>query len=356
MTADLAQTRPKQIPEDPASSEPVVVVDDVSIIFDVKPVLQNISFTVQRGETRIILGPAGGGKSVLMKLVNGLIKPDSGTIRVFGKDVTEMPEVDLFKLRARIGMVFQESALFDSLSVGDNVAYRLHEDHVPEEEVHQRVIEALQFVALENTYQKFPPELSGGMRRRVSIARAIISKPDLILYDSPTGGLDQLPQPPSSTSSSNSAMLPTPPRSSSRTAYRTPSSWREAASTLRRAKSKQIPNNGIDDSTKFLVLNEAGLSSMAPPTSSSAPLIHGSRNTSRSRLALSLLPLLIRNARYVQKRIPRFYIGSKSIHSANRNVTPLTEHTAQSDRQIYLRYRWRPLVRERSATCQSPSW
>jgi len=192
MTADLAQTRPQPTPEDPASNEPVVVVDDVSIIFDVKPVLQNISFTVQRGETRIILGPAGGGKSVLMKLVNGLLKPDTGSIHVFGQDVSTMPEVDLFKLRSRIGMVFQESALFDSLSVGDNVAYRLHEDHVPEEEVHSRVVEALQFVALENTYQKFPPELSGGMRRRVSIARAIISKPDLILYDSPTGGLDPI--------------------------------------------------------------------------------------------------------------------------------------------------------------------
>src|ERR1700729_2554746 len=171
---------------------PVVVFDDVSISFDEKPVLENISFSVARGETRIILGPAGGGKSVLMKLVNGLIRPDSGTIRVFGEDVTTMREVDLFKLRARIGMVFQESALFDSLSVEDNVAYRLHEDHVPEEEAHARVVEALQFVELEQAIAKFPSELSGGMRRRVSIARAIITKPDLILYDSPTGGLDPI--------------------------------------------------------------------------------------------------------------------------------------------------------------------
>src|ERR1700733_1843448 len=171
---------------------PIVIFKDVSIAFDLKPVLQNISFTVQRGETRIILGPAGGGKSVLMKLVNGLIRPDSGTIRVFGEDVTTMREVDLFKLRGRIGMVFQESALFDSLSVEDNVAYRLHEDHVPEEEAHKRVVEALQFVELEQTIAKFPSELSGGMRRRVSIARAIIAKPDLILYDSPTAGLDPI--------------------------------------------------------------------------------------------------------------------------------------------------------------------
>src|ERR1700729_2615892 len=171
---------------------PVVVFDDVSISFDEKPVLENISFSVARGETRIILGPAGGGKSVLMKLTNGLLRPDSGTIQVFGEDVSTMREVDLFKLRARIGMVFQESALFDSLSVEDNVAYRLHEDHVPEEEAHARVVEALQFVELEQAIAKFPSELSGGMRRRVSIARAIITKPDLILYDSPTGGLDPI--------------------------------------------------------------------------------------------------------------------------------------------------------------------
>jgi phospholipid/cholesterol/gamma-HCH transport system ATP-binding protein len=256
MTADLAQTRSQSTPEDPASDEPVVVVDDVSIIFDVKPVLQNISFTVQRGETRIILGPAGGGKSVLMKLVNGLLRPDSGTIRVFGEDVTEMPEVDLFKLRARIGMVFQESALFDSLSVGDNVAYRLHEDHVPEEEVHQRVVEALQFVALENTYEKFPPELSGGMRRRVSIARAIISKPDLILYDSPTGGLDPI-------TSTTIIDLVIKQRDVTHTTSLVITHRLQDAFLLARSrfnsqtgKVEQIPNNGIDDSTKFLVLNE----------------------------------------------------------------------------------------------------
>jgi phospholipid/cholesterol/gamma-HCH transport system ATP-binding protein len=256
MTADLAQTRPQPTTEDPALSEPVVVVDDVSIIFDVKPVLQNISFTVQRGETRIILGPAGGGKSVLMKLVNGLLRPDSGTIRVFGEDVTEMPEVDLFKLRARIGMVFQESALFDSLSVGDNVAYRLHEDHVPEEEVHQRVVEALQFVALENTYEKFPPELSGGMRRRVSIARAIIAKPDLILYDSPTGGLDPI-------TSTTIIDLVIKQRDVTQTTSLVITHRLQDAFLLARSRFnsqtgqvEQIPNNGIDDSTKFLVLNE----------------------------------------------------------------------------------------------------
>ena len=127
-----------------------------------------------------------------MKLANGLIRPDSGDIHIFGEDIVAMPERDLFKLRAHIGMVFQESALFDSLSVEDNVAYRLHEENVPDEEAHTRVVEALKFVELEHAIEKFPSELSGGMRRRVSIARAIISRPDLILYDSPTGGLDPI--------------------------------------------------------------------------------------------------------------------------------------------------------------------
>jgi phospholipid/cholesterol/gamma-HCH transport system ATP-binding protein len=170
----------------------VVAFEDVSIAFDGKVVLQNISFSVDRGQTLIILGPAGTGKSVLLKLANGLLAPDSGSIRIFGEEITTMPERDLFKLRAHIGMVFQESALFDSLNVEDNVAYRLNEEHVPPEESHRRVVEALKFVELEPALAKFPSELSGGMRRRVSIARAIITGPDLILYDSPTGGLDPI--------------------------------------------------------------------------------------------------------------------------------------------------------------------
>jgi phospholipid/cholesterol/gamma-HCH transport system ATP-binding protein len=115
-------------------SGPIVEFKDVSITFDVKPVLENISFSVERGQTLIILGPAGCGKSVLLKLANGLLKPDSGTIRVFGQEISTMPERDLFKLRGHIGMVFQESALFDSLTVEDNVAYRLHEEHIAEDE------------------------------------------------------------------------------------------------------------------------------------------------------------------------------------------------------------------------------
>jgi phospholipid/cholesterol/gamma-HCH transport system ATP-binding protein len=170
----------------------VVEFEDVSIAFDEKKVLQNISFSVERGQTLIILGPAGCGKSVLLKLANGLLAPDSGSIRIFGQEITTMRERDLYALRAHIGMVFQESALFDSLNVEENVAYRLHEDRVPEEEAHRRVVEALKFVELEAAIAKFPSELSGGMRRRVSIARAIITGPDLILYDSPTGGLDPI--------------------------------------------------------------------------------------------------------------------------------------------------------------------
>ena len=256
MPADIASGNLSQTQQSPDSTDPVVVFEDVSITFDVKPVLQNISFTVRRGETRIILGPAGGGKSVLMKLANGLIRPDSGTIHIFGEDITRMSETDLFKLRARIGMVFQESALFDSLSVEDNVAYRLHEEHVPEEEAHARVVEALQFVELENTINKFPPELSGGMRRRVSIARAIIAKPDLILYDSPTGGLDPI-------TSTTIIDLVIKQRDVSHTTSLLITHRLQDAFLLARNRFSQqtgkiepIPSGGVDDNTKFLVLNE----------------------------------------------------------------------------------------------------
>jgi phospholipid/cholesterol/gamma-HCH transport system ATP-binding protein len=171
---------------------PAVRFENVSIGFEGKDVLENISFEVKRGETRILLGPAGVGKSVLLKLTNGLLKPDTGRIFVFGYEVSAMREEDLFLLRGCIGTVFQEGALFDSLTVRDNVAFRLTEEHVPDEEIDRRVTEALRFVELEHTLTKFPSELSGGMRRRVAIARAIVTRPDLLLYDSPTGGLDPI--------------------------------------------------------------------------------------------------------------------------------------------------------------------
>lgn len=167
-----------------------IVFENVSIAFENRQVLDEISFTLSRGETKVLLGVAGAGKTLILKLVMGLIKPDAGNIYVLGYEVTRMKETDLFELRRKIGMVFQESALFDSLTVEGNVGYRLFEEHVPPEEIHERVVEALRFVELEHTVKLFPSELSGGMRRRVAIARAIITQPEVLLYDSPTGGLD----------------------------------------------------------------------------------------------------------------------------------------------------------------------
>jgi phospholipid/cholesterol/gamma-HCH transport system ATP-binding protein len=171
------------------AAEPVVVFQDVSITF-ANPVLKNINFSVAPGETRILLGPAGVGKSVLLKLTNGLLRPDEGSIRLFGEEIADMREEQMFPLRTRTGMVFQEGALFDSLTVRDNVGYQLIQERVPEEEIDRRVHEALTFVGLAETYSLFPGSLSGGMKRRVAIARALIHDPELLLYDSPTGGLD----------------------------------------------------------------------------------------------------------------------------------------------------------------------
>ena len=170
-----------------------VVFEDVSIEFDGNPVLDGVSFQVARGETKAVFGVAGVGKSTILKLGLGLIKPDRGKIYVLGYDVMQMEEEELFELRRKVGMVFQESALFDSLTVKENVAFRLIEEgDVSEEEIDRRVREALRFVELEHTVGMFPAELSGGMRRRVAIARAIITQPEVLFYDSPTGGLDPI--------------------------------------------------------------------------------------------------------------------------------------------------------------------
>jgi phospholipid/cholesterol/gamma-HCH transport system ATP-binding protein len=166
------------------------VFRNVSIAFDDKPVLEDVSFSVAPGETRILLGPAGVGKSVLLKLVNGLLRPDQGSIQLFGQEIANMPEAQLFPMRTRTGMVFQEGALFDSLTVRDNVGYQLISERVPDDEIDARVHEALRFVELDDTFALYPASLSGGMRRRVAIARALIHQPELLLYDSPTGGLD----------------------------------------------------------------------------------------------------------------------------------------------------------------------
>jgi len=171
-------------------TEKAVVFENVSLRFDEQVVLDGLSFELEHGATKVLLGVAGSGKTTILKLTLGLLRPDSGRIFVLGEEVTAMHERDLFELRRRIGMVFQESALFDSLSVEGNVAFRLFEEKVPEPEIQRRVLEALRFVELEHTIDLFPSELSGGMKRRVAIARTIISSPEVLLYDSPTAGLD----------------------------------------------------------------------------------------------------------------------------------------------------------------------
>jgi phospholipid/cholesterol/gamma-HCH transport system ATP-binding protein len=163
---------------------------DVHMGFDEGDVLRGISFQVLPRETLVLLGETGTGKTLTLKLAAGLLQPLNGSISVLGKEVSEMSERELLKFRRQIGFVFQEGALFDSLTVADNVAYRLREEGVNAEEIEQRMREALHFVELEHTLELFPPELSGGMRRRVSIARALINRPPIVLYDSPTAGLD----------------------------------------------------------------------------------------------------------------------------------------------------------------------
>ncbi len=239
--------------------EPVIVFDGVTLRSPERTVLDDISFNVKGGETRILLGPAGVGKSVLLKLANGLIRPSAGTIKVFGEDLGKLREQDMFKLRDNIGMVFQEGALFDSLTVRDNVAYRLNEDHVPDEEIDKRVHEALRFVELEDTIDKFPSQLSGGMRRRVSIARAIISKPELVLYDSPTGGLDPI-------TSNTIIELVIKQRdvygsSSLLVSHRLQDAFTLATHRFNKEANKmeKLPQGEVDPGTTFLVLHEGKL-------------------------------------------------------------------------------------------------
>src|SRR6187431_2801604 len=176
--------------DDSKRATPAIEFQDVHLSFDDRKILNNLSFKVMRGETKIILGGSGGGKSTIIKLVLGLLKPDSGRVLVDGEDITHHNEVQMMKVRKNIGMVFQEGALFDSLSVYENVAYRLHEQGVPEEEVEPEVRRMLRFVNLEDAIDKMPIELSGGMRRRVGIARALIGDPKIVLFDEPTAGLD----------------------------------------------------------------------------------------------------------------------------------------------------------------------
>lgn len=169
---------------------PAIEFRDVHLSFDDRKVLDGLSFTVAKGETKIILGGSGCGKSTTIKLVLGLLKPDEGQILVNGEDITHYTEAEMMRVRKNFGMVFQEGALFDSLSVYENVAYRLHEQGIPENEVEQEVRRMLQFVNLEDAIDKMPAELSGGMRRRVGIARALVGGPTIVMFDEPTAGLD----------------------------------------------------------------------------------------------------------------------------------------------------------------------
>jgi phospholipid/cholesterol/gamma-HCH transport system ATP-binding protein len=175
---------------DAARSATVVSFDKVYAGFGSIEVLRGLTFSLSRGETKVLLGESGSGKTVLLKLAAGLLRPDSGGIRVMDQDLNAMSEAQLLAFRAHIGFVFQEGALFDSLSVRENVAFRLSQEDTGEEEVDKRVLEVLGFVEMEDCVNMYPADLSGGMRRRVSIARALISRPDVVFYDSPTAGLD----------------------------------------------------------------------------------------------------------------------------------------------------------------------
>ena len=170
--------------------EALISLRDVHLGFDDREVLQGISFDVAHGETKVLLGETGAGKTLIMKLAAGLIQPDSGRVLVMGHDVSEMPERELLNFRRSVGFVFQEGALFDSMTVSENVSFRLREEAVDETEIDERVREALRFVEMEEALGKYPADLSGGMRRRVSIARALVDRPPVVLYDSPTAGLD----------------------------------------------------------------------------------------------------------------------------------------------------------------------
>jgi len=253
--APTADPAPAPDPE----AVPVVVLSGVSISFEGPPVLDDITFCVPRGETRILLGPAGVGKSVLLKIVNGLLCPDKGSVLLLGEEISQMKEEKVIPLRARTGMVFQEGALFDSLTVRDNVAYQLIQERVPDDEIDSRVREALTFVGLEQTFSMFPASLSGGMRRRVAIARALIHNPEFLLYDSPTGGLD----PVTSTTIIELIMK-------QRDVYRTPSLLvthrLQDAFTLcthrydpDQGKMVPLPEGHSAEQTSFLMLNEGRL-------------------------------------------------------------------------------------------------
>ncbi len=192
--ADIYQRSRGAVAEQPSRTDAeMIVFKNVSLAFDDTVVLRDVSFTLRKGHTKIILGASGAGKSISLKLILGLLKPDGGEVWVNGQRVDQMSELEMMKVRSDLGMVFQEGALFDSLTVGENVGYKLYEEsEMPLDEVRARVEEVLGFVGLSQFIDRKPSELSGGQRRRVAIARAMTVKPGILLYDEPTTGLDPI--------------------------------------------------------------------------------------------------------------------------------------------------------------------
>jgi phospholipid/cholesterol/gamma-HCH transport system ATP-binding protein len=193
MADTFPRTRGAVVERSAETDVEMIVFKHVSLAFDDTVVLRDVSFTLRRGHTKIILGASGAGKSISLKLILGLLKPDGGEVWVKGQRVDQMAELEMMKVRADLGMVFQEGALFDSLTVGENVGYKLYEESdMPLDEVRARVEEVLGFVGLAQFIDRKPSELSGGQRRRVAIARAMTVKPGILLYDEPTTGLDPI--------------------------------------------------------------------------------------------------------------------------------------------------------------------
>jgi phospholipid/cholesterol/gamma-HCH transport system ATP-binding protein len=192
MPTELTAPERRAVPA-ATGDDPVVVFDHVSLAFDEKVILKDVSFTLRRGRTKIILGASGAGKSVTLKILLGLLKPDAGKVWINGRRVDQLSEEEMMEVRADLGMVFQEGALFDSLTVRENVGYKLYEEtRMPLDEVDARVREVLGFVSLGEFIDRMPSALSGGQRRRVAIARAMAAKPKILLYDEATTGLDPI--------------------------------------------------------------------------------------------------------------------------------------------------------------------
>ncbi len=273
--------QPSQLsPSQTSASIPALELEGVAISFEGRSVLSGVTFRVEKGETLVLLGEAASGKSVLLKLILGLLKPDAGRIRVDGDDIVPLEEGELGPYRRRMGIVFQEGALFDSLSVFENVAYRLREDGLTDEDaLERRVREVLGFVEMEHAIDKMPAELSGGMKRRVSIARAIVSNPSIMLYDSPTAGLDPV------TSNTINELLvklrDVGHVSSIVVTHRLQDAWVLSSSVYSLEEQHMVPinhnHNGQRPSTRFLVLRDGVsyfLGSEQELTASNDPYLH----------------------------------------------------------------------------------